>query len=145
MAMIDEKLIDDLKFARENLNKSDCSILVVKDGEILLEKQGYGIKPLLETIEELEGDMKEAVVGDKLLGKAAALLCRYAEVKSVYAPRGTKTGLAVLIVGGVPSRVDELIPFIKDKSGDGVCPFEKILEDVDKPAEAYQILKEKVL
>ena len=58
--------------------------------------------------------------------------------------KGTKTGIALLIMGGVPCQVDQLIPSITNKEGNGLCPFEKMLKDVTSPEEAYNILKEKV-
>jgi hypothetical protein len=38
-----------------------------------------------------------------------------------------------------------MIPFIQNKAGDNVCPFEKMLSDVDSPDEAYRILKDKLM
>jgi hypothetical protein len=48
-------------------------------------------------------------------------------------------------MGGVPCQVDELVPQIMNRNGDGLCPFEKMLKDVDTPEEAYKILKDKVI
>jgi len=48
-------------------------------------------------------------------------------------------------MGSIPSKIDQLIPFIKNRNGGGLCPFEKLLENINEPKEAYDILKEKVL
>jgi len=87
-------------------------------------------------------DIYNSVIGDRILGRASALLCRYANVQAVYSPQGTKTGIALLIMGGVPCQVDKLIPFINNRAGDGLCPFEKMLKDIDSPDDAYNKLKE---
>ena len=34
---------------------------------------------------------------------------------------------------------------IINRNGNGLCPFEEMLKDVDSPDEAYKILKEKVI
>lgn len=136
---------ENLKIARETLSKTDYSVVVVKNGQILLTKRGEGISPLLEAIEEFKEEMMGSVVGDRILGKASAMLLRYSKVKGVYAPQATKTALALLIIGGILVEIDELIPFIQNRSKDGICPFEKILEGVESPEEAYNILKENVL
>jgi ribosome modulation factor len=47
----------------------------------------------------------------------------------------------VLIRAGIPGQTDEMIPYIKNRSRDGLCPFEKMLSDTDSPEEAYRILK----
>jgi hypothetical protein len=85
--------------------------------------------------------MQGSTVGDRILGKASALLCAYARVAGVYAPQATKTAIAVLIRANIPGQTDELIPYIKNKDDNDVCPFEKMLSDVDSPEEAYNILK----
>ena len=86
-----------------------------------------------------------SIVGDRILGKASAMLLRYSKVGGVYAPQATKTALILLIVDGIPVEIDELVPFIQNKSRDGPCPFEKMLEDVESPETAYNILKENVM
>jgi hypothetical protein len=145
MTIINEEIVKDLNLAREALSTSDCSIVVISYGKIWKKKKGDGIKPFLEVIEEMGDDIHGSVIGDRILGRASALLCRYVKAQGVYSPQGTKTGIALLIMGGVPCQVDRLIPIIKNKAGDGPCPFEKILKDIISPEEAYKILKEKII
>ena len=143
--MVDEETINDMELAREVISTTDYSIVVIGYGKIWKQKKGEGIRPILETIEEMGEDIYDSVIGDRILGKASALLCRYAKAQAVYSPQGTKTGIALLIMGGIPCQVDELIPQIMNRNGDDICPFEKMLKDVTSPEEAYKILKEKVL
>ncbi len=144
MSLPDEELMDDIELARETLSDSDYSIVVVRRGKILLTKKGEGVSPILETVEELKEEMQDAVVGDRILGKASALLLRYSRVKGVYSPQATKTAIALLIMGGIPCQADELIPFIQNRYKDGMCPFEKMLKNISSPEEAYEILKENI-
>jgi len=145
MSLLDQDLLNDIELAREILTNSDYSIVVIRYGKIILKKKGNGIRPILETIDELKDDLKDAVIGDRILGKASALMIRYSKFKAAYSPQATKTAIALLIMGGIPCQVDELIPFIQNRSKDGMCPFEKMLKDIDSPEEAYGILMEKVL
>ena len=145
MTVLNEEILKDLDLAREVISNEDCSVVVVKYGKIWKQKKGEGIKPMLETIEEMGEDIYESVIGDKILGKASALLCRYAKADGVYSPQGTKTAIALLIMGGIPCQIDKMIPFIQNKDGDDICPFEKMLKDVDSPEEAYKILKDRLL
>ena len=120
---------------------SDYSFVVVKNGVLLTGKRGGGIKIILETIDELGGDMQGSTVGSRSLGKASALLCVYAKVSGVYTPQATKKAIAVLIRANIPGRADKMIPFLKNKDGTDLSPFETMLMDVDSPEEAYNILK----
>ena len=143
--IVTDDIISDMNLAREILSSEDYSIVVIRDGKILNHKKGDGIKPILRIIDELGEEIKGTVIGDRILGKASAFLCRYSEVKGVYTPQATKTAIAILIIGGIPCQADEMIPYIKNRSGDGLCPFEKMLQNVELPEEAYKILKDNVI
>jgi hypothetical protein len=143
--MVKENIIRDMDLAREILSKTDYSIVVIKNGKILTKRQGLGIRPILEAIDELDSSICDSVIGDRILGKASALLCRYANAKGVYSPQATKTAIALLIMADIPSQIDQMVPYIKNRNGDGVCPFEEMLKDVESPDEAYNILKKRVL
>ena len=142
--MVNEEIIEDMDTARELLSTADFSIVVLKTGTVLTKKQGDGINPILETVDEMGEELQGAIVGDRILGKASALLCAYAKVGGVYAPQATKTAIAVLIRTGIPGQTDELIPYVKNRDSDNLCPFEDMLADVDLPEEAYKVLKNAV-
>jgi len=145
MTIVNEEIINDLKLAREILTSTDNSIVIIDNGKIWNQKKGNGISSILEIIDEKGDDISNSVIGVRILGKASALLCRYAKAKGVYSPQGTKTGIALLIMGGVPCQVDELITIIKDSDYSDLCIFENTLKDVVSPEEAYKILKQKVI
>jgi hypothetical protein len=142
--MVSQEVIDALDLVRDVLSTSDASIVVVKNSQIIIKKTGNGIRPIMETIDELDNNMKGCIIGDRILGKASALLCRYANVTAVYSPQGTKTAIALLIIGGVACQVDEMIPYINNRDGTGLCPFEKMLEGITSPEKAYEILKNNI-
>jgi hypothetical protein len=136
-----EEDIEDMKLARTMLLESDYSVVVVKKGEILTKKRGGGLTPMLEVIDELGPRIGGSTVGDRILGKASALLCAYSHVGGVYAHQATKTAIAILIRAGIMGQTDEMIPFVKNKKRTGMCPFEELLVGVESPEEAYEILK----
>ncbi len=142
---VTDEIINDMNLARETLSSEDYSIVVIRDDKILNHKKGDGIKPIMKIINELGDEMEGTVVGDRILGKASAFLCRYSNVKGVYSPQATKTAIAILIIGGILCQADEMLPFIKNRSGDGLCPFEKMLQNIESPEEAYKVLKDNVI
>ena len=145
MTILNDEILKDLDLARDVISNEACSVVVVKYGKIWKKIKGEGVKPILKAIEEMGEDICESVIGDKILGKASALLCRYAKASGVYSPQGTKTAIAILIMGGIPCQIDQMIPFIQNKYGNDICPFEKMLKDVESPDEAYRILKDKLM
>ena len=145
MTIVNEEVIKDLELAREVLSKTDYSIVIISNGKIWKQKKGDGIRPILEAMEEMGDDIHNSIIGNRILGRASALLCRYAKAQAVYSPQGTKTGIALLIMGGIPCQVDEMIPQNVITGTENNLPFEKLLKDVTSPEEAYNVLKEKVL
>jgi len=141
--MVSEEVISSLELARDVIQTSNYSVVMIKNGQIICKKKGKGVRPILEAIEELGETAHGCIVGDRILGKASALLCLYSKAKAVYSPQATKTAIALLLIGGVPSQADRLISHIKNRDGMDMCPFEKMLENISSPKEAYEILKEK--
>jgi|GEM_PF-1332985 len=142
--MMDEHIVKDLKKARLLLHMSDVSLVVIKDGEVVDQRKGNGVAPFIDLIESTSADFSDCVIGDRLLGRASAFLCRYVNASGVYAVKGTKKALAVLLVGGVLGEVDEFIPQVSNRSFDGLCPFERAVTSVESPDEAYVLIKKKL-
>jgi len=142
---VTDEIIKDMTLARSILSSEDFSVVIIRDEKIISHKKEHGIKPILELIDELGNDIIGTVFGNRLLGKAQAFLCRYSKVAGVYSPQATKTAIAILIIGGIPCQADEMIPFIKNNDSEGISTFEKMLQNVESPEEAYNILKEKVI
>jgi len=145
MSIVNQEIIDDMNLARKILSDEDLSIVIIKNKKVLKKKKGLGIKPILEIINEMGDSLEGSIIGDRILGRASSLLCRYAKVGGVYSPRGTKTAIALLIMGGIPCQVDNLIPKIMNHKGDDSCPFEKLLKTIISPDEAYKILNDKIM
>jgi len=66
------------------------SLVLMKEGKLIAAKQGRGIRPLLELIEEDKGQLQGAYLGDKIFGRAAAFLAAFILMRSgekFYIPR----------------------------------------------------------
>lgn len=142
---VTDEIIKDMNLARNILSTEDYSIVIIRDERILGHKKEDGIKPILELIDELGDEIKGTVVGERTLGKASAFLCRYSKVGGVYSYKATKTAIAILIIGGIPCQADELIPFLGENNSSYLSTFEKMLQNVESPEEAYNILKDNVI
>ena len=141
MTILNDAVIKNFELAREVLTNYDYSVVVISNGKILSNKKGNVIQAMLELIDETGDTLNESIIGVRLLGRSTSLLCRHDKVKGVYSPKGTKTGIALLIMGGVPCQVDELIPFIINQDYDEFSLYENMLKDIISPEEAYKILK----
>lgn len=133
-------------FAQENdinvvelaLKLQDHSLLVYKDGNISYQDE-HGIRPLLIQIEKK--GLKDAIVIDKIIGKAAALLMAYGGVKQVHTNIIAKDAIEVFEKYDIEFSYNEEVEYILNNTKDGLCPMEQKVKNVNNPKKAYKIFK----
>ncbi len=111
----------DIEIAKRNLEGH--SICLCKNGEFFTD-DGRGISPMMRFISQ-GLDLDGYSAADVIVGKAAAMLFVKAKIASVY---GYK----------------ELTGKIINRRGDGVCPMEQTVENIDDCDAAYNALREKM-
>jgi hypothetical protein len=132
----------DLTLAKKRLSKEkNLTLIIVKNGEIIFETSSHGISGFLEAFEKLGGTIHGASVADKVVGKAIALLCVYANVKMVYAVTLSREAKTFFEKHGVYHEWEMLVENILDFKKAGICPFEKLATEISNPNEAYKRLK----
>lgn len=118
---------------------ADC--IVLQPGCEPLHGQGRGIRPLLQLLENDPAALQGAVLTDKIIGKAAAMVAVLGGVAEVHALTASTAGLAFLTARGIPADARTTVPHIINRTGDGICPLEQTVQTVDDPAEALPLLK----
>jgi len=118
------------------LKLEDHSLLVYKDGNISFQDE-HGIQPLLIQIKKK--GLKNAVVVDKVVGKAAALLMVYGKVKQVHTNIIAKDAIKVFEKYKIKYSYNEIVDHIQNMKKDGLCPMEQKVLNIDSPKKAYKI------
>jgi hypothetical protein len=131
----------DLELAKLKLIDEDLSLVIVKKGKVLFKTQKQGITGFLEAIERLDKNLIAASVADKIVGVAAAMLCVYAGVTSVFALTISEEGIKVLRDNNIAYRFEKTTPNILNRDKKDVCPFEKLAMTSGNSEEAYVKLK----
>lgn len=103
-----------------------------------------GIAPILELMQLKIHFLNNASVADKVIGKAAALLLIKAGIKELYAGIISEHAVKVLEQNGITVQYDTIVPYIINRRGDGMCPMETTVLEINSPEEAYTALQEKV-
>ncbi len=119
----------------------DKTIVLVKD-DIIYEDKAKGIRPMLNYILN-NYDLRGFSVADKVVGKGAAVLFIYANIKEVYAKVISKVALELLKQYHILVTYDKLVNNIINRKGDDLCPMEKAVLDINDIDKAFAILKEK--
>ena len=129
--------MSDLEVAKERLLKGNLVLVFVKNSISIYETNTGGLEGFLKAIKDLGKNLNKASVADKVVGKAAALLCIYSQVKSVYAVNLSESGSLILKKQGIQFDYENLIPLVLNAKKTEQCPFEKLVENESDPKTAY--------
>lgn len=132
---------NDLDIAKQRLKQKNLALVIAKRGEVVFETSSHGIGGLLKVIEELDKEMNGSSVADRIVGKAAALLCVYAGVVAVFAVTASEKGIQALKDNNVLCRFGNEVPHILNYKRNDICPFEKLVINISNSKEAYEKLK----
>ncbi len=131
----------DLELAKSRLKDRDLTLVIVKDGQVIFETGSQGVGGFLQAIEKLGKRLVASSVADKIVGAAAAMLCVYSEVSSVFAATISEEGIKVLENNQIIYQFENEVPNILNHDKTDVCPFEKLVIGSREPKEAYTKLK----
>lgn len=124
----------------KELDELGLSLRVEKDGEIICESRDAMLKPLFACLARQREHMRGAVVIDKVVGRAAALLMILARVGQVITPVASESAKKLLDAAGIPLFAHKIIPVIMNRDRTDLCPMEKMANEFDSPEEFYQKL-----
>lgn len=85
--------------------------------------------------------MRGAVVFDKIVGRAAAILLVYAKVKEIWTPTISRSGKAYLTKNKVKIVYRNLADYVMNRRGDEVCPMEKMSRKMPEKEFIAKMLK----
>jgi len=131
----------DLNLAKLRLKERDLTLVIAKEGKVIFETKSQGIGGFLQAIEKQGKRLVASSVADKIVGAAAAMLCVYSEVSSVFAVTISEEGIRVLESNNIVYQFENQVPNILNHAKTDICPFEKLAIGSGEPKEAYMKLK----
>lgn len=132
---------EDIEIARSMLHDRDVGLVAVKDGKIIAASRERGVRPLVELVLRRGQDLTDAVVGDRVVGRASAMLCIYCKAAAVYTPLASEGAVAELESAHIPVVAEATTRSILNRAGTDVCPFEKMTAGLRSPAEVLGALR----
>ncbi|MEG0451838.1 MAG: DUF1893 domain-containing protein [Coprobacillus sp.] len=94
-----------------------------------------GIAPIMNQMNEDVFFFKDCEVADKVIGKSAAMLLIKSQIKHLDAILISEHAIKVLDKYQVSYTYQEVVPYIINRTKEGMCPMEKSvldIEDLDK-------------
>ena len=132
-----------------DLERAKCRLLqggftcVLRKGPAEYTSLTRGVKPLVLWLED-GTDLSGFSAADKVVGKATAFLYVLAGVSALYAAVISESALEVLQHHGIRTEYGEKTTHIINRTGDGICPFESAVLQVDSAEAAYTVIREKM-
>jgi hypothetical protein len=133
--------MEDIDLARSLLEKEKWNLVMVKKGQVLFSSRERGIAPLFQAVEGIGKGLHNAVLADRIVGLAVAMLCLHARITSVYAVIMSQGASDMLRRKGVAIDSKSTVPHISNYDGTDLCPFEKLAESCRKPSQLLSALK----
>lgn len=133
-----------LEAARRMILDGRAECVLVKDGRILAQESGGGVSPLLTIYETRKGDMADAVIVDKVVGRAAAAIAICGKARHVHGEVMSEDAAEFLKAHGITSGCTLPVPRILNRKRDGLCPLEQSVAGIDDPEQALAALKNKI-
>ena len=128
----------------QKLEETGNSLMIYKEGMLIFESSLGGIRPHLKAINELGKELEGTLMVDKILGRAAAFLVIYSKAAEAITTVVSTPGRLVLEKYGVKFSAREEVPHIKMENGVIYCPFERMVQGIEDPDEAYHAIVAKM-
>lgn len=132
-----------------NLENAKCKLLsgdftcVLCSGTVYRTSTYRGVKPLVQWLSSGE-DFSRFSAADKVIGRATAFLYQLMGIKSIYAHVISKPALEVCQSHGICVEYGQLVDNIINRRGDGLCPFEAAVLQIQDPQEAHAAILRKM-
>lgn len=127
--------------AKRMIREGRASCVIIRHNAIIRTASGQGISPLISIYENEPDILKDALVVDKIVGKAAAIMLVLGGAKRVYGEVMSAAACDYLSARGCRAGYGERIDVISNRTGDGICPLENSVLDIDDPETGYRRLK----
>lgn len=131
----------DLELAKMKLIKDELSLVIVKNEKVIFQTKKQGVNGFLKAITSLNQELVKASVADKIVGVAAAMLCVYSGISSIFTLTISEGGIKTLEDNNISFVYKEKVSNILNQKKTDVCPFEKIAIGSKNSKEAYEKLK----
>jgi len=118
---------------------SPDTLRVYKDDSLVFNSTEDRLLPLLEYVRTLADNYADVVIFDKIVGRAAALLCVKAKSRAVFSPLGSRLAAEAFEEYGIEYYLEQIVPFITAADKKDMCPMEKLSLGKD-PEEFYQAI-----
>lgn len=133
--------MDNMLKARSLLDAGDYTCVVCKEDTVYTTSH-RGVAPLLNWLDS-KTDLKGFSAADRVVGRGAAFLYCLLGVKEVHARVMSYPAAQVLQAYGIGADADTYVEGILNRAGNGPCPFEAVVMDIQDAEAALSAIRNK--
>lgn len=131
--------MSDIEKAKKLLSGGNFTCVLCK-GDTSYTSTGKGVSPMLTFLEN-GTELRGFSAADKIVGKAAAMLFVCAGVAEVFAEIMSESARDYLKARGIACSYEILTEKIINRKGDGLCPMELAVMDIDDERLGFSAIK----
>lgn len=135
--------MENLEIAKTTLLEKDYSIVLVKENEIVNTSRKNGLLPILDLYNNDKSILENAIVADKVIGKAAALILKEANIKELYAELISENAIELLDKTNIKYKYNKKVREIRNRDNTDICPMEELALESNNADELIEKIKEK--
>ncbi len=135
--------MENLEIAKTTLLENDYSIVLVKENEIVNTSRKNGLLPILDLYNNDKSILESAIVADKVIGKAAALILKEANIKELYAKLISENAIELLDKTNIKYKYNKKVREIRNRDNTDICPMEELALESNNADELIEKIKEK--
>ncbi len=132
----------DIETAKKHLKAGGYTCVLCK-GDKIFTTSLRGVKPLVQLYQSAL-DYAGYSAADKVVGRGAAFLYVLLNIKAVYADVISRPAMDVLERYNIKVDYQQLVDNIVNRTGDGICPFEERVINIQNPLDAYTAILDKM-
>lgn len=121
------------------LHKGNYSCVISK-GEETRSFCQRGVADLYDLYKQEPDFLNNAIVADKVVGKAAAVLMILGGVKQLYTDIISEAALSLFADSGIDVTYAEKVPFIENRTKTGWCPLESACYEIKLEQDIFSVI-----
>ncbi len=130
-----------IETARQKILAGKAGCVIIKNGSIIHDENGRGIAPILDVYRQQTDKMKDSILVDKVIGKAAAMVAICGKVKYVHAELICDSAVDILQKNNIKVTWTLRVKDILNRRRNGLCPMEQTVLNISDPAEGVKALE----
>lgn len=117
------------------------TILIYEGDTVVFTSEHKGVRPMMDYMKAYGPSETPLTVVDRIMGRGAVMLAVLINAKTIKTPIMSASALALAKAHNLNLEAGEIVPYIVNREGNGQCPIESSVLDIEDVHEGYEAIK----